>query len=325
MARPLRIEYPGAFYHILARGQRKDLIVYSDNDHEEFFGRLKETAQKYHLRIHAYVLMHNHYHLLLETPNGNLAKAMHYFNASYTNYFRTKHRLVGSVFQGRYKSILVEKDAYLLGLSAYIHLNPVRAGMTKTPEEFRRSSYHAYGETTQKNFPYTQEILAMVGGNKAYWKFVSSRIGRLVTKEEIYGKNSILGGEGFNLSCLRRLGERKRYPESAEREITELRRLRNAKEEDIRRAIRERFGVDENKLVERTRGNIYRKLYLYGLKKHTAMSLKDIGKLAGMDYAAVSELVRRFVRESGTNKEIREMVAFFEKALTKNITFNIET
>ena len=136
MARPLRIEYPGAFYHILARGQRKDSIFYSDKDRKVFLHRLKETAQKYHIRIHAYVLMKNHYHLLMETPHGNLAKAMHYFNSNYTNWFRVKHSLVGSIFQGRYKSILIEKDAYLLELSAYIHLNPVRAEISKKPEDF---------------------------------------------------------------------------------------------------------------------------------------------------------------------------------------------
>ena len=318
MARPLRIEYPGAFYHILARGQRKDNIFFSDKDRKEFLNRLKETAQKYQIRIHAYVLMKNHYHLLSETPHGNLAKAMHYFNSSYTNWFRIKHRLVGSVFQGRYKSILLEKDAYLLELSAYIHLNPVRAGISKKPEDFLWSSFHVYCQRNESDFPYTHEIRSVVGGRKAYRKFVLSRIGITVAKENIYGKNSILGGEDFKLRALKRLEKMEKYSGSAQREIGELRRLRKVKEEDVRRALSVVFGVGENTL-EKRRDNIYRKIYLYGLKKYTDMSLKDIGELAGMDYAAVSVLVRRFERESETKKKVRKKIALFEASLKRNV------
>ena len=315
MARPLRIEYPGAYYHILARGQRKDQIFYSSRDRQEFLRRLQETAEKYQIRIHAYVLMHNHYHLLVETLLGNLAKGMHYLNASYTNWFRIKHNLVGSVFQGRYKSILIEKDAYLLELSAYIHLNPLRAGITKAYDTFAWSSFDAYCQTSRGHFPYTQEVLSLIGGAKAYRIFVASRIGTSVAKETIYGTNSILGGEDFKLSVLKQLGEKERYSDGAQREIGELKRLRKLTEEDVRRTIIEIFGIEQKQLVEKTRGNIFRKLYLFGLKKYTEMSLKTIGQLVGMDYAAVSELIRRLDKECETEEEIRNKTALVETVL----------
>jgi len=315
MARPLRIEYPGAYYHVLARGHRKDLIFYSVRDRHEFLHRLHETAEKYNIRIHAYVLMNNHYHLLIETLIGNLAKGMHYLNASYANWFRIKHNLVGSVFQGRYKSILIEKDAYFLELSAYIHLNPLRAGITESYDAFPWSSFHAYCQTEKSQFPYTHEILSLVGGTKSYKKFVAARINKPYEKETIYGANCILGGEDFKLMVLSKLSNERQYPEGAEREIIELRKLKKVMEEDVRRTIIELFGVEKRQLFEKTRGNLFRKLYLFGLKKYTDMSLKTIGKQVGMDYAAVSELVRRCVKECETKKDIRNKVMLFETVL----------
>jgi len=122
VARQLRIEYKGAFYHVISRGTGRDKIFLNDKDKLKFLEKLGEAVDKFNLKIHSYVLMNNHYHLLKETPEGNLSKAMHYINTSYSNWVKSKHQIIGSVFQGRYKSILVEKEAYFLTLSAYIHL-----------------------------------------------------------------------------------------------------------------------------------------------------------------------------------------------------------
>lgn len=113
MARQLRIEYQGAFYHVISRGERKENIFYDDNDRMKFLEKLGETVVKFNLKIHCYALMDNHFYLLLETPEGNLLKAMHYLYTNYSNWLKSKHQVIGPVFQGRYKSILVEKDAYL--------------------------------------------------------------------------------------------------------------------------------------------------------------------------------------------------------------------
>lgn len=144
MARPLRIEYIGALYHIAARGNEKNPIYKEEGDYEKFLKVLSELPQRYGVIIHGYILMVNHYHLLIETPKGNITKVMHYLNAAYSGYFNKKYKRVGHLFQGRYKGLLIEKERYLFSVSRYIHLNPVRALIVRRPEEHKWSSYPEY-------------------------------------------------------------------------------------------------------------------------------------------------------------------------------------
>jgi REP element-mobilizing transposase RayT len=141
MARPLRIEFSGALYHVTARGNERKCIFYTDRDREYFLKTLSNACVRYRWLCHGYCLMGNHYHLLLETSIPNLSKGMHYLNGRYSQWFNATHSRVGHLFQGRFKSILVEKEAYLLELSRYIVLNPVRAGFVKTAREWAWSSY----------------------------------------------------------------------------------------------------------------------------------------------------------------------------------------
>jgi putative transposase len=127
MARPLRIEYPDAFYHVTSRGNERKNIFRIEKDYERFLGYLESPTDRYGARIHCFCLMSNHYHLLLETPKGNLHMILHHLNTSYTNYLNARTGRVGHLLQGRYCCILVEKDSYAIELSRYIHLNPVRA------------------------------------------------------------------------------------------------------------------------------------------------------------------------------------------------------
>jgi REP element-mobilizing transposase RayT len=144
MGRPLRITYPGAHYHITARGNQQKDIFKSRRDREQFLSYLESSAIRYGAVIHAYCLMKNHYHLLMETPDGNLPEIMRHINGAYTNYHNTKRKQVGHLFQGRYMAVLIEADEYLMELSRYIHLNPVRAGITAKPEGYPWSSYLDY-------------------------------------------------------------------------------------------------------------------------------------------------------------------------------------
>jgi putative transposase len=203
MARPLRIEYPGAFYHITARGNERKTIFFAKSDYDRFKSYLKEAEDKYSLRLHCYVLMTNHYHLLLETPEGNMSKAMHYVNASYTNSINRRRARVGHLLQGRYKAILIERDSYLLELSRYIHLNPVRARVVERPEEYPYSSYGAYTQDKEDELVSRVLILEMIGGRgKAaftrYREFVERAIGEEMESPlmKVYG-GVILGGKGF--------------------------------------------------------------------------------------------------------------------------------
>jgi len=131
MARPLRIEFAGASYHITARGNERKDIFKSVRDRDRFLSCLESATERYGAVVHAYCLMTNHYHLLLATPSGNLSQIMRHINGAYTMYFNTKRKRSGHLFQGRYRGILVEADEYAKELSRYIHLNPVRAGIVR--------------------------------------------------------------------------------------------------------------------------------------------------------------------------------------------------
>ena len=143
MARPLRLEYPGAVYHVTSRGNQGHPIFRDDEHRKEFLEIIAATGRRYNWLCHAYCLMDNHYHLVVETPDGNLSKAMRQVNAVYTQYFNRREQTAGHLFQGRYKAILIQKDSHLLEVIRYVLLNPVRAGLARTAGDFRWSSYRA--------------------------------------------------------------------------------------------------------------------------------------------------------------------------------------
>lgn len=143
MARPLRIEFAGALYHVTARGNAQADIYADDADRQQFLSLLHNTVTRYDWYCHAYCLMDNHYHLLIETNTPTLSKGMKFLNGTYTQYVNRQHTRVGHVFQGRFKAILVQKDAYLLELARYIVLNPVRAQMVRSAKAWPWSSYRA--------------------------------------------------------------------------------------------------------------------------------------------------------------------------------------
>lgn len=151
MSRPLRIQFPGAFYHVMARGNRKMNLYLSDDDKHNFLNLLKKVVQKFNFVIHAFVLMDNHYHLLLETPLANLSKGMHYLNSVYSQGFNKKHQMVGHLTQGRFKAILVDKNSYYETLIYYIHNNPVKANIVKDPSDYWASSHQAIIKTYYRN------------------------------------------------------------------------------------------------------------------------------------------------------------------------------
>ncbi len=179
MARPLRLEFVGALYHITSRGDRREDIYEDDRDRKQFLSILGEVCKRYNWICHAYCLMSNHYHLLIETPDGNLSKGMRQLNGVYTQYFNRQHSRVGHVFQGRYKAILVDKSSYLLELARYIVLNPVRASMVRFAEDWPWSSYRATaGEQGCPDWLRVDWLLAAFGRKKvkaieAYRQFVS--------------------------------------------------------------------------------------------------------------------------------------------------------
>ena len=194
MVRPLRIEFPGAVYHVTSRGNAKQAIFIDDEDRGRFFDVLSIVVERFHWLCHAYCLMKNHYHLLIETPKGNLSKGMRELNGVYTQGFNQRYRRVGHLFQGRYKAIIVEKDNHLLSLCRYVVLNPVRVGLIKRPEQWRGSSYRAtLGLVKRPSFLTDDWVLSQFDGRKRiamgkYRRFVMEGIDKESPWETLKGQ-----------------------------------------------------------------------------------------------------------------------------------------
>lgn len=202
MARPLRLEFAGALYHVTSRGDGREAIFRAEADRQVFIDVLAGVWGRFNWVIHAYCLMTNHYHLLVETPDGNLAKGMRELNGVYTQRFNRIHQRVGHVFQGRYKAIIVQKETYLLELARYVVLNPVRAHMVACAGAYPWSSYRAMTrEDAAPDWLETRAILAMFGQTEAqaiasYRSFVAAGTGEPSPWEDLK-RQVFLGTDAF--------------------------------------------------------------------------------------------------------------------------------
>ena len=202
MARPLRIEFDGALYHVTSRGNDRNAIFKGDSDRELFLNTLAQVTERFHWICHAYCLMRNHYHLVVETPDGNLSKGMRQLNGVYTQTFNKRHGRVGHVFQGRFKGILIQKDSHFLEVCRYVVLNPVRTKTISHPRQWKWSSYRATAGAIQAHGCLTAaEILSHFGQRKAsaqekYCKFVQAGIDSPSIWDNLEAQ-SLLGVEGF--------------------------------------------------------------------------------------------------------------------------------
>ena len=215
MARPLRIEYAGALYHVTSRGDRRENIYHDDEDRLIWLEIFSQVCSRYNWRCHAWCQMDNHYHILVETAEGNLSKGMRQLNGVFTQKSNRKHGQVGHVFQGRFKAILVQQDAYLLELSRYVVLNPVRAGMVKDTADWPWSSYQSMiGKSATPEWLETDWLLACFGKQRKraivkYIDFVRAGIGLPPIWEAL--KNQVyLGDESFINSMKNKLDDSKK-------------------------------------------------------------------------------------------------------------------
>jgi putative transposase len=288
MARPLRIEFAGAFYHVTARGNERKDIFKSNRDRSQFLSYLESATERYDAVIHSYCLMTNHYHLLLETPSGNLSQIMRHINGAYTTYFNTKRKRSGHLFQGRYKGIVVEADEYAKELSRYIHLNPVRAGMVRSPGEYRWSSYRGYiGKDKAAGWLCRDLVLGYSGkkiseSQREYRDYVEAALGQDCHNplREVVG-SVILGSVGF-VETIRDTYLKNR---TSERDLPSLRALqRGVSSEGIEQAVERVFGSDPA---------LARKVKLYVYHTCTAESLREIGNRFGISESGVSVASRR--------------------------------
>lgn len=304
MGRPLRIQYPGAWYHITSRGNEKKPIFKSRRDREKFLSYLKTANERYGAIIHVYCLMNNHYHLLLETPNPNLSQILHHINGAYTNYFNAKRHRSGHLFQGRYRAIVVEKDSYCQELSRYIHLNPVRAGLVEEPLKYPWTSYPYYiGIKSKPSWLKTDTVLAYFDkdvrkAQRHYRLFVEKVLGRELESpiKNIFA-STFLGTEKFIEHSKEKWIE---FKNADLRNIPALRKLQTLPLlEETEHIVRTIVGKE---------GRSCKKLCLYVAQQYCGYSLKQIGAHYGMKESAVCQSNRRLGDLLKKDKEMKKML-----------------
>jgi len=308
MARPLRIQYEGAFYHITARGNERKKIFLNTTDYDKFKEYIKNSQEKYRFILHAYVLMSNHIHFLIETPEGNLSRVMHAVIGSYTTYFNKKRQRSGHLFQGRYKAILIEKDSYLLELSRYIHLNPVKATMVEKPEDYPFSSYRSYVTSDSETIVSRGLTLSMISLDKKkapslYKAFVEQGLAEEIKNpfSKVYG-GMILGTKQFIQDALKRLAPEALY----KKDVSARRQLHTSLSlEEIVHLICSTLRISPEEI--HGKHNRIRSFVITFLKKQTSHTNSEIGQFfGGISYSAVSKIVERFEGELNADKELRK-------------------
>ena len=310
MARPLRLALAGGLYHVTARGNERKAIARDDTDRARFVDTLAAMVDQYRVRCHAWVLMGNHYHLLLETPTPNLSVALRHLNGVYTQGFNRRHRRVGHLFQGRFKAILVEKEAYLLELCRYVVLNPVRADMVQEPAAYLWSSYRATaGLAAVPGWLTVEWVLEQFGQQKRaaqarYQQFVMEGIRQPSAPWERVVGQIYLGGEAF-VRRAQRASER-----MADTEIPRQQRqpLWHSAEEVLQR-VASHYGVAPADLVTSTRRpSEARQVALYGLRWWAGEGLTAIARRMGVSYSAVSRRVTAVAERLREDPQFRRRV-----------------
>lgn len=321
MARPLRIQFPGACYHVMNRGEKGNKIFFNDSDRNMFLSLLVSAVDMFRIKVFAFSLMDNHFHLLLQTMEANLAKVMRHIGGVYTQRINRKYKLDGHVFRGRYKSILVDRDSYLLEVIRYIHLNPVRAGLVKAPEEHRWTSHRLYiAPVRQYSWVSTGEILALFGKDTrssrlAFNDFVKQGVPERIRK--FYSQKhlpALLGSPSF----IEKIRERyvKRYEEDYE--LPEAKRIGKIPLNEIAKLVAREYQVDVDKMRRGRKKvkNQPRRMAIYIAKRYVGYSLRDIGEFFQIgSYTGVSSIVRRVRKELLENRQTEEKLNSLLKTL----------
>jgi REP element-mobilizing transposase RayT/DNA-binding transcriptional ArsR family regulator len=327
MARALRIQFEGAVYQITSRGNEKREIFKDDADRLRFLEILEHSLNTYQVLLYCYLLMENHYHLLVETPQGNISEFMRHFNITYTSYYNRTHDRVGHLYQGRYKSILVDKQSYLTILSRYIHLNPIRVGeavdwQAREKEKYLKrypwSSLLGYiDEDKRLAFIDYSLILAEYGGDTVkgrmnYWREVCRDLASgLEIKEKVVGQ-SVLGDDGF----LKWVKKQFAKGEGNRREIPSLRGiLRYRSRDEILKVISDETGKQDGGILKRK--GALRQMAMELLYKYGGLKGGEIGEIMGLDYSTVSQGRKRLRERLKKDKELQGLMGRLERKLSK--------
>jgi putative transposase len=280
MARPLRIQFPGALYHVTARGNAKQKIFLNKDDFNHFLTILCKVTKRYHLILHCYCLMHSHYHLLIKTPEGNLSQGIRQLSGTYTQHFHKKYQTVGHLFQGRCKSILVAKENHLLELSRYISLNPLRANLVEDPKDWPWSSYLPFiGLAQGISCLSTSWILSQLGADQksariSYQDLVLSGIHTESPLKQVRGQ-IFLGSEYF-------LAEMEQFL---------------AQKEPVTEIPKQQLYATRPSLEQILQTNKKRGRKIYQAHQEYGCTLKEIAEYLGLHYTTISKLIKKIENE----------------------------
>jgi REP element-mobilizing transposase RayT len=323
MTRALRVEYPDAYYHVINRGNYQEKIFINDRDKEKFLQYLEKASERFSIILHSYCLMSNHYHLLIQTPDSNLSMAMQWINASYATYFNRKRDRHGHLFQGRFKAILIDADAYLKHLSRYIHLNPVRAKMVSAPAAYQWSSYDAFiGQQKTPQFLNTDWLLSNFGKNRKqarqrYRDFVEKVDARVLENpSEQVSEGFLLGDSNF----IKWVKETFLSDRVEEKEIPQLKKLKpRVAIKDVVELVSEQFGCSEDQITAKGRKkNKAREVAIYLARDTTGLSCKDLGLyFGGVSGALITMMHKRIAEESAQNRGLRRRIDKIRKRIFK--------
>ena len=324
MARPLRIFYPNAFYHVTCRGNERKNIFRDDQDRRLFLEKLKTSIEIYGVKVQAYVLMSNHFHFIIETPKANLSEFMRHFNIAYTGAYNRRHKRVGHLYQGRYKAILVDKDSYLLELSRYLHLNPIRIKRSrehnyqeqvKALERYTWSSLDGYTDV-KKKIPWMtyDQVLNQVGGSRTKYKeFVKEgmKTGYRTPWDDVEGQ-MVLGDKGF-LQKLKGKWEKA----ASRREQPSARAFSAVDPEVVIGTASAYFKIEREGLgKKRTRYRDERSVVMNLMYRLSAISQAEIGRrLGGLDYTVVSRERKRLRDKIAVDQNLRRAMEKLERRL----------
>ncbi len=310
MSRPWRIEYEGALYHLLSRGNERNDIFMDPTDRTVFLDTVGEMSERFEISIFAYVLMNNHYHLLAKTKQANLKKAMQWFGTTYTLRFNRRHFRSGHLFQGRYKSMLIQNNDYLLQLSYYIHRNPLRAGIVQRLDGYRWSSYnaYAYGRKNPKWLS-TNLILSQFKGKQDCHRSYRENVLKYASEEkslfEDLRHGFILGSKQFVETIRKQYApSRTEFSDPKQGQVAEpfdpanyLRRGEKIFECEIERFVHaKRLSGGEKEI---------RDVLLYGIWRTGQLKNEHIGRLFGLSYSGVSHAVKSVKPKLARNRKLQ--------------------
>lgn len=326
MARPLRIQYPDAVYHVTCRGNERQVIFKDDADRTRFLQTLTQSLNIYTVKLHTYVLMSNHFHLLVETPLGNLSEFMRKFNITYTSYYNRRHNRIGHLYQGRYKSILVDKNEYLSVLSRYIHLNPVRIkSMEKTPakEKIRILTRYLWSSLPgyllrrkRESFVDYRLVLSDYGGDtdrarKKYRKALYEEMAAGAGIHDMVLGQSILGGDEFVESITERFLKGKK-----DREQPSLRKINNYQAKAVILTVIANETGKRVEAIANEKGRL-RQMAMELLYRVGGLKGEEIGRIFGVGYTSVSQERRRLRERLSNDRKLEAWLKRMEHMCNK--------